>query len=265
MCSSDLRLQQVVWNLLSNAIKFTPGGGRVTVFLASDGDELHLALSDTGIGFTPGVAAHLFERFRQGDSSSTREHAGLGLGLGIVRHVVELHGGTVTAFSAGDHRGATFDVRIPLRPWDTPLVEPPRAAPPSPSLRGVTVLVVDGDTQARDFVRTTLEQRGAIVVTAASAQEAKARFKRQPPDVLVSDLLMPDEDGLQLIRDIRQLDRAAGRRTPAAALTALARSEDRRRALTAGYQMHVSKPVDPSELVSAVERLAQPPNPHDRL
>jgi CheY-like chemotaxis protein len=170
----------------------------------------------------------------------------------------------VTAASAGENSGATFDVRIPLRPWDAPLVEPPRAAAPSPSLRGITVLVVDDDKQALDFVRTTLEQRGAIVLTAATAQEAKAQFKRQPPDVLVSDLLMPDEDGLQLIREIRKLDRAAGRLTPAAALTALARSEDRRRALTAGYQMHVSKPVDPSELVSAVERLARPPRSYDR-
>jgi len=258
------RLQQVAWNLLSNAIKFTPTGGRVTVRLTSDGDQLQLEVSDTGLGFTPEVAAHLFERFRQGDSSPTRQHAGLGLGLGIVRHVVELHGGTVTAASAGEHSGATFDVRIPLQPLDAPLVEPPRAAAPSPSLRGITVLVVDDDRQALDFVRTTLEQRGAIVLTAATAQEAKARFKRQPPDVFVSELLMPDEDGLQLIREIRKLDRAAGRLTPAAALTALARSEDRRRALTAGYQMHVSKPVDPSELVSAVERLARPPGSYDR-
>jgi CheY-like chemotaxis protein len=131
-------------------------------------------------------------------------------------------------------------------------------AAPAPSLRGVTVLVVDDDVHALDYVRATLEQYGAIVVTASSAREAKARFKRQPPDVFVSDLVMPDEDGLQLIRDIRQLDRARGRITPAAALTALARTDDRRRALTAGYQMHVAKPVDPSELVSTVERLAQP-------
>jgi signal transduction histidine kinase/ActR/RegA family two-component response regulator len=257
MTADPDRLQQVAWNLLSNAIKFTPSGGQVAVRLTSNGSEMHLTVSDTGIGFRPGVAAHLFERFRQGDSSTTRQHGGLGLGLGIVRHVVELHGGTVTAASGGENMGSTFEVRIPLRPWDAPLVEPPRAAAPAPSLRGVTVLVVDGDTQAREFVRTTLEQHGAIVVTAASAEEAKARFKRQPPDVFVSDLLISDEDGLQLIRDIRELDRAVGRVTPAAALTALARSEDRRRALNAGYQMHVAKPVDPLELVSAVERLAQ--------
>jgi len=250
------RLQQVAWHLISNAIKFTPSGGRVDVRLNSTADEVRLTVSDTGIGFTPGVATHLFERFRQGDSSSTRQHGGLGLGLGIVRHVVELHGGTVTATSAGENQGSTFEVRLPIRAWDAPLVEPVPLSRPSPSLRGVTVLVVDGDVHALEFARATLEQYGAVVVTASSAREAKARFKREPPDVFVSDLVMPDEDGLQLIRDIRQIDRASGRVTPAAALTALARTDDRRRALTAGYQMHVAKPVDPSELVSTVERLA---------
>ena len=252
------RLQQVAWNLVSNAIKFTPSGGRVEVRLTSFADEVHLTVSDTGIGFSPDVATHLFERFRQGDSSTTRQHGGLGLGLGIVRHVVELHGGTVTASSAGENRGSTFEVRLPTRTWEAPLVEPMNLAAPAPSLRGVTVLVVDDDVNALEYVRATLEQYGAVVVTASSAREAKARFKREPPDVFVSDLVMPDEDGLQLIRDIRQLDRASGRITPAAALTALARTDDRRRALTAGYQMHVAKPVDPSELVSTVERLAKP-------
>jgi signal transduction histidine kinase/CheY-like chemotaxis protein len=257
------RLQQVAWNLVSNAIKFTPSGGRVTVRLESVADELRLTVGDTGVGLAPEIASHLFERFRQGDSSSTREHGGLGLGLGIVRHVVELHGGTVSATSAGDNLGSTFEVRLPLRLWDRPIVAPAPAEPAAPSLRGVTVLVVDDDRQAREFARATLEQYGAVVVTVATAKEAKARFQRQPPDVFVSDLLVPDEDGLQLIRDIRRLDRAAGRVTPAAALTSLARAEDRRRSLTAGYQMHVTKPVDPSELVSAVERLAHPPKAHD--
>ena len=255
------RLQQVAWNLLSNAIKFTPNGGRVDVRLASSPNELCLSVSDSGIGFVPDVASHLFERFRQGDSSSTRQHGGLGLGLGIVRHVVELHGGTVTAASAGENHGSTFEVRLPIRRWDAPLVEPLNRSAHAPSLRGVTVLVVDDDVHALEFVRATLEQYGAVVVTASSAKEAKARFRREPPDVFVSDLVMPDEDGLQLIREIRQIDRAAGRVTPAAALTALVRTDDRRRALTAGYQMHVAKPVDPNELVSTVERLAQPRAP----
>ena len=252
------RLQQVVWNLVSNAIKFTQTGGHVDVRLTSTADELRLTVSDNGLGFPPDIATHLFERFRQGDSSSTRPYGGLGLGLGIVRHVVELHGGTVTAMSAGEHKGSTFEVRLPIRPWDATVAEPPRLEARAPSLRGVTVLVVDDDEHARDFVRATLEQYGAVVVTAASAREAKARFKREPPDVMVSDLMMPDEDGLELIREIRQLDREAGRMTPAAALTALARADDRRRALSAGYQMHAAKPVDPSELVSIVERLARP-------
>jgi signal transduction histidine kinase/ActR/RegA family two-component response regulator len=258
------RLQQVVWNLLSNAIKFTPSGGDVHVRLTSEHDELRLTVTDTGIGFNPDVAAHLFERFRQGDASTTRQHGGLGLGLGIVRHVVELHGGTVTAASAGVNLGSTFEVCIPIRPWATPLAAPLRAEPPAPSLRGVQVLMVDDDKETREFVRSTLEQYGAIVVTASTAEEAKARFRRQPPDVFVSDLVMPDEDGLQLIRDIRQLERVTGRVTPAAALTALVRSDDRRRALSAGYQMHMAKPIDPSELVSAVERLAQPPESYGR-
>src|SRR5438067_637044 len=176
----------------------------------------------------------------------------------LVEAAVELHGGTVTAMSAGEDKGSTFEVRLPIRAWDTAVAEPPRLDTLAPSLRGVTVLVVDDDADARDFVRATLEQYGAVVVTAASAGEAKAQFRREPPDVMVSDLMMPGEDGLQLIRDIRQLDRAAGRLTPAAAITTLARADDRRRALTAGYQMHTAKPVDPSELVSIVERLVQP-------
>ena len=250
------RLKQVVWNLVSNAIKFTPQGGAIDVRLQSTATGIDLSVSDTGIGFDPEVAAHLFERFRQGDSSSTREHGGLGLGLGIVRHVVELHGGTVTASSRGENSGSIFRVRLPLRPWDAPIDEPPQLAPARPSLRGVSVMVVDADASALEFVRASLEQYGAVVVTARSAKEAKDRFKREPPDVFVSDLLIPDGDGLQLIRDIRQLDRASGRITPAAALTSLARTSDRRSALTAGYQMHMAKPIDPSELVSTIERLA---------
>jgi signal transduction histidine kinase/CheY-like chemotaxis protein len=250
------RLTQVVWNLVSNAIKFTPAGGVIEVTLESTATEINLTVADSGIGFEPVVATHLFERFWQGDSSSTREYGGLGLGLGIVRHVVELHGGSVTAVSSGENTGSVFRVRLPLRPWDAPIDEPPQLAPEAPSLRGLSVMVVDADTRALEFVRASLEQYGAVVVTARSAQEAKDRFRREPPDVLISDLLMPDGDGYQLIRDIRQLDRATGRTTPAAALTALARTDDRRSALTAGYQMHLAKPVDPSELVSSVERLA---------
>jgi signal transduction histidine kinase/ActR/RegA family two-component response regulator len=254
------RLQQVVWNLVSNAIKFTPMGGRVDVRLETEHDHLCLTVHDTGVGFDPTVAAHLFERFRQGDSSPTRQYGGLGLGLGIVRHVVELHGGTVSASSEGHDTGSTFVVSLPMRQIGEAPIETHENDAAPPSLRGVSVLVVDDDPQALEFLRTTLEQYGAFVVTASSAKEGRDRFKRQPPDVILSDLVMAQEDGLQFIRDIRQMDNAAGRVTPAAALTALARTDDRRRALNAGYQMHVSKPVDPDELAVTVERLARRAN-----
>jgi signal transduction histidine kinase/CheY-like chemotaxis protein len=250
------RLTQAAWNLIANAIKFTPVGGVIDVRLESTATEIVLSVADSGIGFDPKVAEHLFERFRQGDSSPTREHGGLGLGLGIVRHVIESHGGSVTASSSGANTGATFRVRLPLRLWEAPIDEPPQLAPEVPSLRGLSVMVVDPDAINLEWLRSSLEQYGAVVVTASSAQEAKDRFRREPPDVLISDLLMPDGDGYELIRHIRQLDREAGRTTPAAALTALARTDDRRSALTAGYQMHLAKPVDPSELVSTIERLA---------
>jgi signal transduction histidine kinase/CheY-like chemotaxis protein len=251
------RIRQVVWNLLSNAIKFTPSGGDVNVSLARDSRGFSIVVDDTGIGFEPHVAAHLFERFHQGDSSSTRLYGGLGLGLGIVRHLVELHGGTVSASSRGTGTGSRFEVHIPIRPVTAPRIE---AAPPpaahAPTLRGVSVLVVDDDPANLEFVRATLEQYGAIVVTVSTVPEAEARIRREPPDVVVTDLVMPGRDGWELIRAIRQLDEQAGRRTPAAALTALARTEDRKRALNAGFEIHLAKPIDPSELVSTVERLA---------
>jgi signal transduction histidine kinase/CheY-like chemotaxis protein len=251
------RMQQVAWNLLSNAIKFTHNGGAVEVSLKRDADDLVLSVRDTGIGFRPEVAAHLFERFRQGDSSPTRPYGGLGLGLGIVRHIVELHGGTVTASSGGENAGSVFTVRIPMQVVDK--AGPAEEAPVSliPSLSGVSVLVVDDDPSALELVRTALEQSGADVTVASSAREGRDRFTREPPDVIVSDLLMPDEDGLDFIREVRRLDERRGRKTPAAALTALVRADDRRRALNAGYQMHVAKPIDPTELVSTVEELAR--------
>jgi signal transduction histidine kinase/CheY-like chemotaxis protein len=250
------RLQQIIWNLVSNAIKFTPAGGHVSVAVAPEDHHVRISVTDDGLGFAPGTASHLFERFRQGDSSTTRQYGGLGLGLGIVRHLVEAHGGTVAARSAGPNRGATFEAVLPYQPAREYV--PAMAAPPesAPLLRGISVLVVDDDPSALDFARSSLEQHGAVVMTAESVQEARERIARQPPDVLLSDLRMPGEDGIQLIREVRELDLRRGRKTPAAALTALARTEDRRKALNAGYQMHVAKPIDPFELAITVEQLA---------
>jgi signal transduction histidine kinase/CheY-like chemotaxis protein len=253
------RLRQIVWHLVSNAIKFTPQGGRVDVTLGTMGTDVRLVVEDTGIGFTPDVAAHLFERLRQGNASTTREYSGLGLGLGIVRHLAELHGGTVSACSAGENEGSRFELRIPIRRAEAAPApsDPPAAAP---TLAGISVLVVDDEPQALDLTRSTLERSGARVRTARSAREARDSFARQTPDVIVSDVRMPQEDGVALIRAIRRIEHRAGRDpTPAVALTGLARAGDRRRLLTAGYQMHVAKPIDPAELVMTVEHLA-----HDR-
>jgi signal transduction histidine kinase/CheY-like chemotaxis protein len=251
------RLQQIVWNLLSNAIKFTPAGGRVHVGVARRDHYVCLSVSDTGVGFQADTASHLFERFRQGDSSSTREYGGLGLGLGIVRHLVEAHGGTVEARSAGPNQGAEFEILLPLSPVEEYVAEAPISLPnPAPLLRGISVLVVDDDQSSLDFARSSLELFGAVVRTASSAREARERFAHDPPDVLLSDLKMPEQDGFQLISDLRRLDKARGRNTPAVALTALARAEDRRMALNAGFQMHIAKPIDPVELAVTVEQLA---------
>lgn len=251
------RLQQVVINLVSNAIKFTPAAGAVEVQLDADRGDMRLIVRDSGIGFSPDVAAHMFERFRQGDSSSTREYGGLGLGLDIVRHVVELHGGTISARSAGPNAGSTLEARLPLRPAEAAAAAEPVCRPAIQTLAGVSVLIVDDDPQALEFTRLALEASGARVMTASSAHEARARFEQSPPDVIVSDVLMPDEDGVKLIRDIREIERGRRRETPAVALSGLARADDRRKVLTAGYQMHVAKPIDPGELVVMVQRLAR--------
>jgi PAS domain S-box-containing protein len=254
------RIQQVVWNLLSNAIKFTPGKGRVAVELQRVSGHVEIAVSDSGIGIASDFLPHVFDRFRQADSSSTRMQGGLGLGLAIVRHLVEVHGGTVGAESGGEGKGARFTVRLPVRPVQAePAAVAPAAdaagsgpaAPAEPvSLAGLRVLVVDDDADARELVRVVLGNSGAEVSSASTADEAMQLLTRQVPDVLVSDIGLPGEDGYGLIRRLRGQPQTA--RLPALALTAYASIVDQDRALEAGFQRHLAKPVDPSELVKAI-------------
>jgi PAS domain S-box-containing protein len=262
------RLQQVVWNLLSNAVKFTPAGGRIQAHLRRVNSSVQIIVSDTGQGIAPEVLPHVFERFQQADSTSTRRHTGLGLGLALARHLVELHGGTLKAASAGVGQGSTFTVTLPVA---TPGGEPaeawpararlhPTAAMPvsarGPSLRGVRVLVVDDDRDGLELIAAMLTGSGAQVRRCASATEAFAVLQEWRPDILISDIEMPGEDGYTLIRRVRALTDAALARIPAVALTAYGRAEDRSRTLSAGYSMHVPKPVDPAELVTVVATFA---------
>jgi PAS domain S-box-containing protein len=258
------RLQQVMWNLLTNAIKFTPPGGRVEVRLVSRGGHVELTVRDTGSGIPPEFVPHLFERFRQADSSTTRVHGGLGLGLAIVRHLVEAHGGTVHAESGGPGCGSTFRVELPVaaaRPRARE-VEAPRAparpapALDAPSLASLRVLIVDDDRDTLEVVSQLLEAAGADVVAAASADEALAALGAARPDVLLSDIGMPGQDGYELIRRVRRLTPEQGGQVPAAALTAFTQSDHRQRALAAGFQLYLAKPIEPAELAAAVARLA---------
>ena len=250
------RLHQIAWNVVANAIKFTPAGGRVAVDLKRDETDVTLTVSDTGIGITPDFLPHVFERFRQADSSTTRAHGGVGLGLAIVRHLVELHGGTIDARSSGPNRGATFVLRFPLAVVGTSVpVAPLVAAPvPPPRLHGVRVLVVDDDASTRDLLTEALRTTGALIRSADSARRALEVLDSDGADVIVSDIAMPEQDGLWLIRRIRSLPGAVSR-IPAIALSALARSEDRSRAVAAGYQMHLAKPVQLAELQEGVALL----------
>jgi len=260
------RLQQIVSNLLGNAIKFTPKGGRVQVLLERVNSHIELTVSDTGIGITPGFLPQVFERFAQEDSSASRTHGGLGLGLAIAKQLVELHGGTLRAKSAGEGRGASFVVNLPLIVAATGQREPDRfhpthsAAPDAPTalpkLDGVRVLVVDDERDARDLIRRVLEDHGAVVSAVASGREALRALATEPPDVLLSDVGMPGMDGYQFMRSVRASD-LDYRRVPAIALTAFARGEDRKKALLAGYQSHLAKPFDIAELVIVVAGLAE--------
>jgi signal transduction histidine kinase/ActR/RegA family two-component response regulator len=247
------RLQQIMWNLLSNAIKFTPEKGRVVVSLTRAGSEVTLQVSDTGRGIPPALLPYIFDRFRQSETVLTAS-LGLGLGLSIVRHLVEVHGGRIHAASPGEGLGATFTVTLPVCTEVEPAAIAP-AADHEPSMDGLAILVVEDDPDARQWLVQTLERWGAQVSTASSGREALDAVTRQRLDVLVSDIRLPDTDGYELIRKIRDIEGALGRHTPAVALTAYPRVEDRARALQAGFEMHVPKPVAPRDLASVIATL----------
>jgi PAS domain S-box-containing protein len=259
------RLQQIVWNLLANAIKFTPTGGHAEIKLSQVDDHLEILVSDDGAGISPEFLPHVFERFRQADSSTTRSHGGLGLGLAIVRHLVELHGGTVSAASPGLGQGSRFTLRLPLAnvaelaegDWAIPVRDRGGAGASSgrPNLAGLKVLLVDDEPDTLEILTFMLNQFGARVRGASSAADAIDAFREWQPEVLVSDLGMPDEDGFDLIGKIRAMRPEEGGDIPAAALTAHVREEDRLQALAAGYQSHITKPVDPFKLATVVAGL----------
>ncbi|HET7754735.1 MAG TPA: ATP-binding protein [Anaeromyxobacteraceae bacterium] len=260
------RMQQVVWNLLANAIKFTPDGGLVEVRLEQNGGRVEIRVRDNGSGIPREFLPHVFERFSQADSSTTRTHGGLGIGLAIVRHLVEAHGGTVLADSPGPGLGSTFTVSLPVtvpkqRPRlderGTPAPQPRSVTKPVAVLGGLRVLVVDDDADTLDVMRQLLEQAGAVVTAVDGAEAALAQLERELPDVLVSDIAMPGQDGYALIRRVRQLSPERGGLLPAAALTAFAQTEHRQEALLAGYQLFLTKPVEPAELTEAVAKLAR--------
>jgi PAS domain S-box-containing protein len=250
------RLQQAVSNLLSNAIKFTPAGGRVEVSLDAVDRQARLRVTDSGAGMSPAFLPFAFERFRQEDSTITRAHHGLGLGLYVVRHVIAHHGGAVSAESPGPGRGSTFTVLLPLAATPGEGASPQNAegARERDDLpqAGLTVLLVDDEEDAREALRLILQQNGMIVTAAASAREAYELVERLRPDVLISDIAMPGEDGLSLVRRVRMLPFDRGGQVPAIALSAYAGAEDRRKALLAGFQRHMSKPVDPAHLLATV-------------
>ncbi|MFT3684917.1 MAG: ATP-binding protein [Phycisphaerales bacterium] len=258
------RLQQIVWNLLSNAVKFTPKGGLVHVEVKRSGSYVELSVRDNGIGIPKDFLPHVFDRFRQADASTTRSFGGLGLGLSIVRHLVEMHGGSVAVESPGNDSGSVFTVTLPVRAVNTSMTHEPHPAADStlplnadtPALSGLHVLVLEDEPDARDFVCRLLAERKINAVGAGSVAEAMSLLHDRTFDLIISDIGMPGEDGYAFIRSLRQLEsRRNGRRTPVAALTAYARAEDRRRIMLAGFQMHISKPVEPAELLAVVANL----------
>lgn len=260
------RLQQVVWNLLTNAVKFTPKGGRIQVKVQRIDSHIEVVVSDSGLGINKEFLPYVFDRFRQADASTTRIHGGLGLGLSIVHQLVDLHGGTVSVHSEGEGKGATFTVHLPFvgvvnNQEDVEAVHPAQSDEVIsfdglPSLQGLKVLVVDDEADTRELIREVLKECGSEVITSPSVAEALIALEQHKPDILISDLGMPDEDGYALISKIRALPAERGGQIPAAALTAYARAEDRMRVLRSGFQFHLPKPVDSAELVTVVASLA---------
>jgi len=264
-CGDSNRLQQVFWNLLSNAIKFTPKGGRVQVLLKRVDSNVEISIIDTGEGISPKFLPHVFNRFEQADASITRRHSGLGLGLAIVKYLVELHGGGIRAKSDGVGKGATFIVSLPVHPL--PLEserEHPQSKPQDPrllpevSLKDVNVLVIDDEPDTCNLLKMLLKSVGASVYLARSADEGIEQLITKPVDVLICDIGMPGVDGYRLIRRVRTLDAPQKSEVAAVALTAYARSEDRREAIRAGFQNHLPKPVEAAELLEVVHSLATP-------
>jgi PAS domain S-box-containing protein len=264
------RLQQIVWNLLTNAVKFTPKGGRIQVKVQRVDAHVELVVSDSGVGINKEFLPHVFDRFRQADASTTRIHGGLGLGLSIVHQLVDLHGGSVSVHSEGEGKGATFTITLPfvgvVNDENEVEAEAEAVTPENPdavttfdglpSLRGLKVLVVDDEADTRELISEVLKEVGSEVITCRSVEEALVALEQHKPDILISDLGMPDEDGYSLISKIRALPFEQGGHIPAAALTAYARAEDRMRVLRSGFQFHLPKPVDSAELVTVVASLA---------
>lgn len=264
----EVRLRQAIWNLLSNAVKFSSEGGTVAARLTREGNQIEIAVRDTGIGIEPQFLPHVFERFRQADGASTREYGGLGLGLAITRHIVEMHGGCVSAASPGKNQGATFKIRLPLAPAsETPQPESRRpesevkqigvrrAAETRQRLDDVRLLLVEDNPETLEMLRYIFDDCGAEVITATSASEALDALERWRPDALITDIAMPNQDGYELIHRVRERRPEAGGKIPAIAVTAFAGAEDRVQALTSGFQMHVAKPIDPDELIAIVASL----------
>ena len=259
------RLQQVIWNLISNAVKFTENGGRVTLGLHQVRSSVEIKVADTGQGISPEFLPYVFDRFRQADSTTTRQHGGLGLGLAIARHLVEIHGGTIRAESPGKGKGATFTLKLPLVDCGdkaslldtTEIVIPESTYQPRQLLSGLHVLVVDDDVDTLELMATALKSRQATVTAVSSAVDALIAIKANRPDVLISDIAMPDEDGYALIEKVRSLDHGEEQTIPAVAITAYAKDEDRERALSSGFQIYLPKPVELTELVSVIARAAR--------